>query len=162
MSYGDVSSENDIRARAAALAETLMMSSSHPEVYRKARDEFKDELSHVRLPADDMTWFALERVALRAGAKPIRVKVDSEGNVNNAIQIPAGALVLINHDVPPPEQSNSLVRALRSAGLTVAPPSWTQVLRSAGVSNTCIDNETDNSHDNLSTVKIGGRTISGF
>lgn len=125
MSYGDPSLENDIRARAAVLAEAILATNHHSDAYQQVRDEFRQQLAQVQLPPDEMTWFAVERVALRAGAKAVKLE-------NHEDHVPGGALVVISSRLEAPENAQtSVVRSLQRACFVIAPASWGPVLREA-------------------------------
>lgn len=133
MSYGSSSLENDIRARAAVLASAMVATAPQSDSYRAMRDEFKADLDNVRLPPDEMTWFAVGRVAARAGVAAVRL-------TQNDTPIPAGALVLISPNLEAPENAQAdVVRALRSAGFVIAPASWGPVLNGAGLNGLGVD-----------------------
>lgn len=68
---GHPSSENDIRARAAVLAEAILSTNPYSDVFLRVRNEFKSELAQITLPAEQMTFFAMERVAARAGIQAV-------------------------------------------------------------------------------------------
>lgn len=133
MSYGSPLLENDIRARALAVAEVLVSSSPTPERYEDARRFFQEKVSAANLPSDEITWFAIERVAAKVGHPAVRFA--QEGTT-----VPAGALVLISDKVPVPESVNhETVRALRAASFVAAPAEWGALLKQARLSAFCVD-----------------------
>lgn len=151
MSYSDVTLENDIRARAFSLA-SLLLTTAHSERYVALRDAFQKEASAARLPPDEMTWFALERVAVKLGQKPIRLKGDEADT-----SLPASAIVLIDPTFPAPDSpAHPVVRALRYASLVVAPAEWAPILRQARVPAFSADDLEDAAERPASTTRRPG------
>ena len=136
MSYGDPLIENDIRARALALADALAASHPAASAYQAVSEEFREAAVAASLPADQITWFALERVASKTGLPAVRLEGLSQ-------DIPAGAMVLIDRHLPLPEDPAQLVRALRAAAFVVAPSAWGPVLSQAHLPGLAIAPEVD-------------------
>lgn len=135
MSYGSASLENDIRSRALAVAEVLA-SSANTERYTSVRKHFQEQVSAASLPPDDLTWFAIERVAAKLEQPAIRLQ--QEGT-----PVPVGALVLISPKMPVPTTVNDpTLRALRAASFVAAPAEWGDVLRQARLAAFCVDDTT--------------------
>jgi hypothetical protein len=130
---GSPSLENDIRARAAVLTDAILATNPHNEAFLQLREEMKQELADVALPPDYMTWFAVQRVAVRAGATCVWF------NKQDTF-VPHGALVVIAPTLAPPEtqQAESTVASLKRAGFVIAPVSWDSALRNAGLAGLCI------------------------
>lgn len=125
-------SENDIKARAAVLAEAILSTNPHSDAFLRVRDEFRQELSEIALPAEQMTFFAMERVATRAGTKAVWIE-------SPEVFIPNGALVMISPTMPAPAPGSSTVRMLERAAFVVAPASWKQALEGAKIAGLAID-----------------------
>ena len=129
---GHPSSENDIKARAAVLAEAILSTNPHSDAFLKVRDEFRQELAGVALPAERMTFFAMERVAARAGIHAVWL----EGPL---LFVPNGALVVISPNMPAPTPDSGTVRMLERAAFVVAPASWKAALDGAKIAGLAID-----------------------
>ena len=129
---GHPSTENDIKARTAVLAEAILSTNPHSDAFLKVRDEFRQELAGVALPADRMTFFAMERVALRAGIKAVWIE-------SPEVFIPNGALVMISPTMPVPTPGSGTVRMLERAAFVVAPASWKAALDGAKIAGLAID-----------------------
>lgn len=142
---GHPSSENDIKRRAAVLAEAILSTNPHSDAFLRVRDEFRQELSEISLPAEQMTFFAMERVATRAGTKAVWVE-------SPEVFIPNGALVMISPALPAPEANSGLVRLLERAAFVVAPASWKAALEGAKIPGLAIDE--GKAADNAVTRKI--------
>lgn len=134
MSYGSPSLENDIRSRALAVAEVLA-ATGNAERYDAVRKHFQEQVSAVRLPPDQMTWFAIQRVAVKLDQPAVFL-------MQEGTPIPAGALVLVSPAVPVPTSLNdATLRALRAASFIAAPAAWGEVLRQARLPTFCVDEE---------------------
>lgn len=128
MSYGSAVLEHDIRARAFALAEALALTSPRADRYQAACEHFREEVASVETPPDELTWYALERLAVEVGQPAVRWTEEPGPKV-----LPVGALVWISPDAPVPEVSSDEIRALRATSFVVAPASWASVLSQSGV-----------------------------
>lgn len=127
MSYSTPELEAHIRARALAIAEAV--SASHPAIsaFAKAREELRQDTIEMDLPSDTVTWFALQRVAGRSNVQAARLQ-------GADLEIPAGALVLVDACVPAPKDVESpTIKSLKKAAFVVAPAQWRAILDEANV-----------------------------
>lgn len=132
MSYGDPLIENDIRARALALADALAASHPAAAAYQAVAQEFREQVAASTLPADQLTWFAIERVALKTGLPAVRMDRPDQ-------PIPAGALVLVDPELAAPEPGAASLAALRAAAFVVAPASWGPALSRAHLQGLAVE-----------------------
>lgn len=128
------STENDIRARAAVIAEAILSTNPTSEAYIKMRNEFREQLAQVELPTDTMTWFAMERVAAKAGVKAIRWRGED-------LHLPAGALLMIDPNTPVPADPSFAIKMFQRASFIIAPATWKQALTGAKISGLVINEE---------------------
>ena len=121
--YGNPDSEHTIRSRAVRLTEALMVSSSQPERYAGVKETFQREASEAAVPADEMSWFAMGRVA--QAVKQPAVRWSAQDDAQGLAPVPAGALVWVDEGLQP---TSERVSALQSASLVLAPEHWRPAL----------------------------------
>jgi hypothetical protein len=121
MSYGMPEVEHDIQNRTRWLAEALAAKSGAPDGFCAARDAIIAQAASTPPPVDIMTWFAMERLAIKAGIKAVRME-------NYKQPIEAGCLVWVS---PLLEVNPGDVAELGKASLVIAGDEWQQALEQA-------------------------------
>lgn len=126
------SSENDIRARAAALSDALLAQRPDSETLQAARQDCYQDLMGVTLAADRMTLFAMERVGAKLGQRAMWLDQAD-------VVVPEQALVVISPNFEVPAAPQQVIEQLRRAAFVVAPQAWKVALEGAGLQGLSID-----------------------
>lgn len=128
------SSENDIRARAAALSDLMLTTRPDDPVLAQARQACFENLRGVTLGADRMTLFAMERVGVKLGTRAVWLD-------GADVAVPDQALVVISPQFEVPADPGAVIDQLRRAAFVVAPLAWKIMLEGAGLRGLSIDEE---------------------
>lgn len=111
--------EFDIRSRCRWLAEALVSESNLGIDIDKIIEKVREESAQVMPAPDQMTWFAMERLAASTGLRA--VKMERPGQA-----VTGASLVWVSpHISPNPEDA----RALAGAALAICNPDWLPLIQ---------------------------------
>jgi hypothetical protein len=113
--------EFDIQSRVRWLAHALASTTNAPVDFEKIVAGFEKELSQTPPSADQLSWFALERLSNRTGLRALKLEYPGQS-------ITGASLIWVSPAITPNEQDAA---SLGGAAIVVAAPEWGKLIQEA-------------------------------
>lgn len=113
--------EFDIRSRATWLAQALVAQGNLPIDLDSVVKDFASQAAELAPQPDQVTWFAIERLAARTGLNAIKFEKPGQ-------EVCPRCLVLVSNRIEPNLED---AKRLAAAALVVALPEWDPLIQQA-------------------------------